>query len=71
MKSLIFEVVFSVSPQKGGKNDGYYGHMVEFGTKNMTAQPFMRPSFEKAGDASLEASKDYMMKRVDKEIAKL
>lgn len=26
--------------------DGFYGHMVEFGTVHMAAEPFMRPAFD-------------------------
>ena len=33
---------------KGNKVDGYYGHMVEFGTVHSKAQPFMRPGFAKS-----------------------
>lgn len=62
---------FSVSPQKGGKNNGWYAHFVEFGTVKQTAQPFMRPAFEKKGDKTIDFTRDYMRKRIDKELAKL
>ena len=29
---------------RGRRVDGYYAHMVEFGTRNYTARPFMRPA---------------------------
>lgn len=35
-----------IGPKTGGRNDGYYGHMVEFGTVKMAAQPFLRPAFD-------------------------
>lgn len=36
-----------VGPRTGGGSpDGFYGHMVEFGTVKMAAQPFMRPAFD-------------------------
>lgn len=35
-----------IGPSTGGSPDGFYGHMVEFGTVHMTAQPFMRPAFD-------------------------
>lgn len=49
----------------------YYAHMVEFGTKNMAARPFLRPAFENSGDKSVKAFQDYALKRVEKEIKKL
>ncbi len=33
---------------RGNKVDGYYGHMVEYGTVKMRAQPFMRPGFNRS-----------------------
>ena len=30
----------------GGSPEGFYGHMVEFGTVHMAAQPFMRPAID-------------------------
>lgn len=32
------------------KQDGFYGHMVEFGTFNMAAHPFMRPALDNTRD---------------------
>lgn len=64
-------VHFSVSPRKGGKYDGYYGHFVEFGTKKMAPRPFMRPAFENKGEESIDAVRAYMKKRIEKEIEKL
>lgn len=64
-------VHFSVSPRKGGKYDGYYGHFVEFGTKKMAPRPFMRPAFESKGEESIDAVRAYMKKRIEKEIEKL
>lgn len=64
-------IQFSIYPSTSGKNNGWYGRFVEFGTENMAAKPFMRPSFESAGEDSLKVAKDYMRKRIDKEIAKL
>lgn len=38
---------------KGNKVDGYYGHMVEYGTLHQSPQPFMRPGFKASkGQAS-------------------
>jgi len=33
--------------------DGFYGHMVEFGTIHMAAQPFLRPAFDAAGNRAM------------------
>ena len=64
------QVWFTVSPRKGGKKDGFYVHMVEFGTSKMAAQPFMRPAFESQDKQSIEAVKEYMALRIDKEVEK-
>jgi len=62
---------FSVSPRKGGKYNGFYGHFLEFGTSKMSARPFLRPAFEAKGEETIEAAKQYMAKRIDKELSKL
>ena len=35
-----------VAPRLRGKYKGFYGHILEFGTVKMAAQPFMRPAWE-------------------------
>jgi HK97 gp10 family phage protein len=35
-------------PSKGAQQPAVYGLFVEFGTKNMTAQPYMRPAYDSA-----------------------
>lgn len=64
------KVRFSVTPRRKGKYDGYYAHMIEFGTSKQVAQPFMRPAFENQDNQSIEASKEYLAKRIDKEVEK-
>ena len=64
-------VRFSISPRKGGKYDGYYGAFVEFGTKKMAPRPFMRPAFEAKGEESIDAVREYIAKRLEKELKKL
>lgn len=61
---------YSVSPRRGGKYDAFYAHMVENGTSKMPAQPFLRPAFENQDKESIEAAKEYMRKRIPKEIEK-
>lgn len=51
-------IVVAVRAGKNRKNDGYYGHMVEGGTVNMPAQPFMGPAFRKTrGQVSKSAER--------------
>lgn len=46
------EVVVLARKGKNRKNDGFYAHMVEFGTKNTAPQPFLGPAaHEKAQEA--------------------
>ena len=79
------EVVFAVSPRKTAKYDGFYGRFVEFGhvlkekgkgkkgkvIGHAPPKPFLRPAYEKMSDECLRAFKEYMIKRIDKELAKL
>lgn len=66
-KSLVW---FQVSTRKNGKYDGWYGRFIEVGTAKMPAHPFMRPAFEKEGENAIIALKEYVAKRLDKELAK-
>jgi len=61
---------FSVSPRKGGKNNGFYGRFIELGTSKMIARPFLRPALEKSVDEVLVASKKYIQERLPREVAK-
>jgi HK97 gp10 family phage protein len=61
-------VYFSVTPQV--KKGGWIAHFLEFGTSKMSAQPFIRPAYERKGEETIEVAKIYMAKRIDKEIAK-
>lgn len=64
--------VLYVGPRAGSKrkNDGYYGHLVEYGTKYAPAQPFMRPAYESTkGQATDQASEEiakYIQKTIDR-----
>lgn len=57
----------------GAKNpdDPFYWFFVEFGTKHMPAQPFLRPAFEEKKLAAIAAFSAYARKRVVKEAEKL
>jgi HK97 gp10 family phage protein len=39
---------YNKAAKKGSQDPGVYGLFVEFGTKNMAAQPYMRPAFDEA-----------------------
>lgn len=72
-------IKFSVTPIRGGKNDGWYAHLVEYGhniVKNgkvvgyAKPNPFMRKTYENQSDESIKATREYLSKRIDKEIQK-
>ena len=64
------QITFSVTPSRGGNNDGWYAHFVEFGTSHSSAKPFLRPAFDQSNNESLEASKRYIAERIPQELAK-
>lgn len=41
-----------------GDGDAFYGHMVEYGTTNAPAHPFLIPSYEAAKEGILEGVED-------------
>jgi len=45
--------------------DGFYGHMVEFGTINAPAHPFMRPAFETSRAAAQQAIVAELRRAID------
>lgn len=49
----------------------WYAHMVEFGTVNMAARPFLRPAYANSATKSVKAFQQYALKRVEKEVKKL
>jgi len=51
-------------------SDGYYAHMVEYGTSNQSAQPFMRPAYESARGAVLRRLELAIMQLHNKSIPK-
>lgn len=48
-----------------------YGGLVELGSSKMAAHPYLRPAFESKGEEAIGVVKNYMRKRLPKEIAKL
>jgi len=77
-------VTYHISPRKGGKYDGFYGYWIELGhilrekgkkkkgkvIGHVAPRPFLRPAFENKGEESIKAFKEYMKKRLEKELAK-
>lgn len=63
-------IQFSVTPSRGGKNNGWYAHFLEFGTSKMTAKPFLRPAFESQQDEVLQVTKEYIANRLPQEVEK-
>lgn len=51
---------------KGARTDGYYAHMVEFGTAYQRPQPFMRPAAQEAGREALQIAVRELKAQVDK-----
>jgi len=49
----------------GNRTDGYYAHMVEYGTINQTPQPFIRPGAAAAGPAALKIATTELKKSID------
>lgn len=60
----------SESEKTGFKSSNFdnYGGYVEFGTSNNAAHPYLRPAYENMGPESIRLAKEYMAKRINKEI---
>jgi len=58
-----------VGPRRGNKakDDGWYGHFLEFGTIKQGAQPYMRPSF----DQQKEQIPELVRRELEAEIVKV
>lgn len=61
---------YSVTPSKKGKHSGWYAHFIEFGTVNQSAKPFLRPALDAKQGEALQASQDYITKRIPEEVLK-
>ena len=62
---------FVIGPRKTKSVDGFYGAMVEFGTKTAQPKPYLRLAYEAKGHEALEASKASLKKRFEREMRKL
>jgi len=56
---------------KNSKYDAFYASMIEFGTMYFTAKPFMRPAFDNNWRSSVTVAREYIKKRLPKEIRKM
>lgn len=61
----------AIRPRSGkkfqkSKRDAFYWRFVEFGTRFMAAQPFMRPAFESRKEAALKAIMQRLAVAIDK-----
>lgn len=52
-------------------NNAFYASMVEYGTKDTAAQPFLRPAGEQSKGEVVRVARDYIIKRYSKEAAKI
>lgn len=59
-----------VGPSYNLGDGGRHGHLLEFGTINMSAQPFMRPAWEMTKDGALKAVQDAMREEIAKSVAR-
>lgn len=59
-----------VGPRQGPseEHDGFYGHMVEFGTARAAPHPFMRPAFDAKSKEALRAAIDHIADELDRNL---
>lgn len=50
---------------KGNRADGYYAHMVEFGTVDQPPQPFMRPTASDFGQRAIEKANRALARKIN------
>lgn len=62
------QIKYQLGIKQGGEDDAYYGHIVEFGSSKMQAEPYMRPAFESKADEVINDVRKKMQQRIDKEI---
>lgn len=54
----------------GARGYAFYGKFLEFGTKYITARPFLRPALDSAHLWAIEAVASVLRQKIEKEIAK-
>lgn len=55
----------------GPSRDGFYGAMVEYGTKNMKAQPYMRPAFDENEERVEKIVAEKIREGIEKAVMKI
>ena len=74
VKSTDAAATVSIGVRAGGKKSGkdaFYWRFLEFGTKFISARPFMRPAFESKKYQVAETIKDALRRRIDAAVIKL
>ncbi|TYC93044.1 HK97-gp10 family putative phage morphogenesis protein [Novosphingobium sp. BW1] len=61
-----YEVFVGARQGKGQPHDGFYGHMVEFGTVHSPPQPFIRPAFDQKAEEATEVAVDRLRKEFNR-----
>jgi len=69
--STKIKVVVLKNGEDGSKNTRQYAYYLEYGTKYITAVPFLRPAFQSVGERPLTAARAYFAPRLEKEKRKL
>jgi len=56
---------------KVSKNTKQYAYYLEYGTKNMSKKPFLRPSLDSVGQKPVTAAREYIKKTLPKKLKQL
>lgn len=64
-------VVSSRKKDKDAPDNAWYWHFVEFGTKNMPAQPFLAPAFDGKRTDAVQAFVDEMSAQLEKNVKRI
>lgn len=64
-------IIVAIRAGKKRKYDGYYGHMVEEGTVNMPAQPFMGPAFRRTKGKVSKDAEQRVVKVIQNQLNKM
>ncbi|MGL4640670.1 MAG: HK97-gp10 family putative phage morphogenesis protein [Shewanella sp.] len=65
VKKTTFDARYDVDIRKSKRRGAFYGRFLEYGTKFMAAQPFMRPALSVAGESAKNAAIDALRKGID------
>ncbi len=55
----------------GATGEAFYASFLEFGTKDITARPFIGPGFDAVAETAINRVRDELLKRTEREILKL